>query len=117
MKGLVLLYRAKSDSAVTIKEFPKIEDQREHYIVGENWLHNREGIMKKYVGRICKIDFYCDGQCDGKNVARYPIELPDMREIRWNNGGYFMFVNKTKYDENPTYWYDIIKNYREPCAF
>lgn len=112
MKSLVLLYRLKSSDAVTIKEYPKVEDFKGHYVVGENWLRNKEGILKKYVDKVCHRGYYLGGRCDGHPAAQYPIELPAMGTMDWNEG-YFIFVNKTRYDENPTYYYDVIKNYRE----
>lgn len=110
MKGLILLYRYQEN--VTIREYSKVEDYRDHYIVGKNWLGNREGILKKYVGEVCKTGFSIGETCNGSSVARYPVEVPYMPEIKWHNG-YFVFVNKTRYDANPKYYYDMIKNYRE----
>lgn len=116
MRSLVLLYRNREN--VTIREYPKVEDFGEHYIVGETYWGSKTGILKKYVGEVCKMEYYCGAYiasstlANRASVAKYPVEVPDMGDIKWH-GGYFMFVNKTKYDANPIYYYDMIKNYRE----
>lgn len=108
MKGLVLLYR--SEEEITVREYSKVEEQKNYYIVGENCLR-KEGILKKYVGEVCK---YISGEatCKGTYIAKYPIDIPYMRNMYWRDG-YFIFVNKKKYDADPQLYYDIIKNYRE----
>ena len=111
MKGLVLLYRCNDE--VTIREFEIIGDYHNHYIIGKNWLDNREGILKKYVGKVCQLDWSNHGTYEGTRVCIYPVELPYM-SYKWSKKGiYFMFINKTKYDADPAYYYDMIKNYTE----
>ena len=110
MKGLVLLYR--SDNGITIKEYPKVEENNLYYIVGNGMFNNKEGIMKKYVGKMCTFDCY-GAICEGSYVSKYPIDIPYMGGIRWRSNGCFMFINKVKYDANPLYYYDMIKHFRE----
>lgn len=104
MKSLVLLYRNIKSNEVTIREFQHIEENNKHYLFGmTNWLGNRVGVLKKYVGQIHKFDYY-----HGEDFAKYPIVLPNMHDKC-----YFIFINKNKYNENPLYYYDMIKNYEE----
>lgn len=107
MKSLVLLYRSKKNEEVTIKEYSNITENNKHYLFGTNYLGNNVGVLKKCIGEVRIFDDYFGGK-----AAIYPIELPHMNNLYWY-GGYFMFVNKNKYDENPMYYYNIIKNYRE----
>ena len=104
MRGLVLLYR--NGENVTIREYSTIKEKNNYYIVGENCI-GEIGIIKKYVGKVCKHTWYAD-TCEGHNLFHYPIDIPYME-----GQGYFIFVNKNKYDENPVLYYDMIKNYRE----
>lgn len=108
MKNLVLLYRGMNNrDEVTIKELLQVRENNDHYLFGEDgW--RRLGVLKKKVGIVCKKTFY-----GGSNAARFPIELPYMGVSGWSSDVYFIFVNKTKYDENPNFYYDMIKNYRE----
>ncbi len=110
MKSLVLLYRDNKTKEVAIREFLNITENNKHYLFGtKNWIGNREGVLKKNVGKVLKVgDFSTNCK-----IAEYPVEIPSLnRDIFWN-GGYLIFVNKNKYDEDPTYYYNVIKNYRE----
>lgn len=107
MKSLVLLYRSKRDEGVTIEEYSNIIENNKHYLLGtKDCIGNRIGILKRCVGEVCVINDYFG------RATIYPVKLPDMGSLRWQ-GGYFIFVNKNKYKENPLYYIDMIKNYRE----
>lgn len=110
MKSLVLLYCDNRRREVTIREFPNVTENNKHYLFGTtNWIGNREGVLKKNVGKVCKVRDFCTN-C---KIAEYPIEIPSLgRDISWD-GGYLIFVNKNKYDENPVYYYNMLKNFRE----
>lgn len=108
MKNLILLYRGKDGSdGITIKEFLQVKETNDHYLLGEGRYGNRLGVLKKKIGKICK-----DPSYGFSDAVRYPIELPYMKTTGWDDI-YFIFVNKSKYDENPVMYYDMIKNYRE----
>ncbi len=107
MKSLVLLYRSKRDEGVTIEEYSNITENNKHYLLGKkNCIGNRIGILKRCVGEVCVINDYFG------RATIYPVELPYMGDLHWQ-GGYFIFVNKNKYDADPIHYYNMIKNYRE----
>ena len=108
MKSLVLLYRRRGRKEVTIREFPHVVENNKHYLFGtKDWVGNREGVLKKCVGEMRIFDDYFGG-----GAAKYPIVLPSMGDLQWHRG-YFIFVNKNKYDENPQFYYNMIKDFRE----
>lgn len=112
MKSLVLLCRC--NDGVLVKEFPNVKDNKDYYLFEQKDIFgDSTGIMKKYVGKICKCRYGNDITCDGKYVSAYPVEIPYIRSLSDTLKGYFVFVNKNKYDENPLYYHDMIKNYRE----
>ena len=117
MKSLVLLYRNICDSdevpTVSIREYNTVSETNDHYIIGKRPYSSSfsEGIMKKFVGKVFKYNRY--NRYGYKETTKFPVDLPDMRGYRDYEDIYYLFVNKCKYDENPLYYYDMIKNYRE----
>ena len=106
MKSLVLLYRENSGDELHIKYYSQIKDLKDAYIVGDKHYSFYEGISKRLVG------VPSDYESNYFLHLSAPITLPHMGDCYWN-GGRFLFVNKTKYDENPIYYQDMIMNYRE----
>ena len=106
MKSLVLLYRDNSGDELHIKYYSQVKDIKDAYIVGEKGYGFWSGISKKLVGIPLdyKDNYYLH--------LSTPVTLPHMGECYWH-GGKFLFVNKTKYDENPLYYQNMIMNYRE----
>lgn len=106
MKNLVLLYRDNSGDELHIKYYSQVKDIKDAYIVGEKGYGFWSGISKKLVGIPLdyKDNYYLH--------LSAPVTLPHMGECYWH-GGKFLFVNKTKYDENPLYYQNMIMNYRE----
>ena len=106
MKSLVLLYRDNSGDELHIKYYSQVKDIKDAYIVGEKGYGFWSGISKKLVGIPLdyKDNYYLH--------LSAPVILPHMGECYWH-GGKFLFVNKTKYDENPLYYQNMIMNYRE----
>ena len=109
MRSLVLLYRDGKD--IVIREYENIKEEGRHYVFEEGRF-GKEGIGKQYVGKICKYDFSMGATCEGRRISTYPVSLPYVGYGSWN-GTFFMFVNKKKYDENPSFYLSIIRNYRE----
>ena len=113
MKGLVLLYRF--GKSITIKEYDIQEDYHNHYIVDTNqW--EKIGILKQYVGKICEQIGYREAMCEGARVSRdFSVDLPYELMHQWYNAhyqkGYFIFINKTKFDADPMYYYNMIRDY------
>lgn len=106
MKSLVLLYRDNFGDELHIKYYSQVKDIKDAYIVGEKGYGFWSGISKKLVGIPLdyKDNYYLH--------LSAPVTLPHMGECYWH-GGKFLFVNKTKYDENPLYYQNMIMNYRE----
>lgn len=106
MKSLVLLYRDNSGDELHIKYYSQVKDIKDAYIVGEKGYGFWSGISKKLVGIPLdyKDNYYLH--------LSAPVTLPHMGEC-YRHGGKFLFVNKTKYDENPLYYQNMIMNYRE----
>lgn len=106
MKSLVLLYRDNSGDELHIKYYSQVKDIKDAYIVGEKGYGFWSGISKKLVGIPLdyKDNYYLH--------LSAPVTLPHMGECYWH-GGKFLFVNKTKYDENPLYYQNMIMDYRE----
>lgn len=105
MKNLVLLYRENSGDELHIKYYSQVKDTKDAYVTGDKYYGFYEGVSKKLIGI----------PSDYKNNyflhLSAPITLPRMGDCYWS-GGKFLFVNKTKYDENPLYYQDMITNYR-----
>lgn len=102
MRKLVLIFKDLSDNQLSIKEYNIESDIGKYYIFNvTNRYFSKEGVLKKYVNRICTLDTYPN---------TYPVELPYIVGQYWKKF-VFMFVNKNKYEQNPIEYINMIKNY------
>lgn len=103
MKSLVLLYQDNHDDTLHIKCYSQVRDNKDVYIVGERRYGFLQGVSKKLIGipSDYRTNYY----------AQSATTLPYMGEC-YLYGGKFLFVNKNKYDEDPLFYQDIIKNFR-----
>lgn len=102
MRKLVLIFRDLSDNQVSIKEYSIESDVGKYYIFNMTGRYSsREGILKKYVNKICTLDTYPN---------TYPVELPYIVGQYWKKY-VFIFVNKNTYDQNPIKYINLIRDY------
>lgn len=106
MKSLVLLYCDNRSDELHIKYYSQVKDSKDVYIIGDRQYGFWEGITKKLVG------IPSDYEDNYYLHTSVPVTLPHMGDCYWR-GGKFLFVNKNKYDENPVYYQDMIRDFRE----
>lgn len=101
MRKLVLLYKDISSKEISIKEYNIISDIGKYYLFDKNNPYTREGILKKYVDKICNNQNY---------LKTYPVELPYCIRYYYREV-IFIFVNKNKYDRDPIKYLNLIDKY------
>lgn len=103
MKSLVLLYKIEGDNdTIHIKEFPQILDKKDSYITEKScWGEDsgvRKGELEKFILKTSYGSRYHKG-----------VYLPYVSG--WGDVVYY-FVNKVKYDKEPVFYQEQLKNYK-----
>jgi hypothetical protein len=102
----MLLYRENRSEDLSIRCYSQVKDTKDAYIVEDKQYGFYSGVPKRLVGVVS------DYKCNRYPHLSAPVILPQMGSCYWQ-GGVFLFVNKTKYDENPVYFQNMIMNYKE----
>lgn len=104
MKSLIMLYKVGKDrNTIHIKEFSKVIDKKDFYKLGTDYLKEDYGIKKseleKFIVKGCYDIRYHKG-----------INLPDVGE--YFESYVYYFINKVKYDKNPTLYQQMMKDFK-----
>lgn len=102
MKDIVMITKSdKNKRTITITEYIGVKEKKEKYILEESCWGDC-GIRKGELEKLIHKTFYSGSYHKG-------VELPYING--WDDKVYF-FINKNKYDLNPTYYQDLVKNYK-----
>lgn len=104
MKGLIMLYKVGNEKdTIHIKEYSQVVDKKDFYKLGKDYLGEDYGIKKSELEK-----FIVKGCYDTKYYKG--MYLPDIGEY-FEKYVYF-FINKIKYDKNPTLYQQMIKDFK-----